>query len=199
MQKMILLASNIPAAIVGGGMFLLALFGFHLTIPLAIGVSVAAYLVAGLLIFPAKPAIERQRKEMLTTVIKEGRQSVSRIKAHGKKIQQPRLQKQIGNMCDVAEQIFETMKKNPQNVRSAQQFSAYYLDATEKIIQKYLALSEHKAYSTDVKQSLAKVETVLNDLHATFEKQLSQLLRDDVFDLDTELSVLKETIEIENL
>ena len=47
--------------------------------------------------------------------------------------------------------------------------------------------------------SLAKAERMLDDIQRAFEKQLSALLWDDVLDLDTELSVLEENIELENL
>jgi hypothetical protein len=198
-KKLLLLASNIPAALSGGGIFLLLLFVFKLGAPLAIFIGISGYVITGLLIFPATPAIEKQRQEMLGGVLKEGKNKLTQIRTLSKQIKTPQMSQKINSLCEVGENIFEAVRKKSEHVRSAQQFSNYYLDTTIKIIKKYLELSEHRAYSDDVQLALAKVERMLDDVQGAFEKQLSSLLRDEVLDLDTELAVLEETIEIENL
>lgn len=199
MKSLMLLASNIPAALIGGGVFLLSLFLLGLSAPLAIGVGVAGYLVGGLLIFPAQSARDKQRKQLLQSVLKDGEQQLSQIRSLRKEIKKPQMRQKIQNLADVGRNILEAVKKNPEQVRSAQQFSEYYLGTTITILSKYIELSEHRAHSADVEMSLAKAERMLDDIYRAFEKQLSALLRDDMLDLDTELSVLEETIELENL
>ena len=198
-KSLMQLASNIPAALLGGGLFLLALFAFGLSAPLSIGVGVAGYLVSGLLIFPAQSGQDKQRKELLQNVLKDGERKISQIRSLRKEIQQPQMRQKIRNLAEVGSNILETVKKKPEHVRSAQQFSEYYLGTTITIISKYIDLTEHRAHSSDVQMSLAKAERMIDDIQRAFEKQLSALLRDDVLDLDTELSVLEETIELENL
>jgi len=193
------LASNIPAALIGGGVFLLSLFALGLSAPLAIGVGVAGYLVSGLLIFPAQSARDKQRKELLQNVLKDGERKLNQIRSLRKEIKEPQMRQKIHNLVEVGSNILEAVKKNPEYVRSAQQFSEYYLGTTITIISKYIELSQHRAHSSDVQMALAKAERMLDDIYRAFEKQLSALLRDDVLDLDTELSVLEETIELENL
>ena len=199
LEKLIALPSNIPAALTGGGLFLLSLFLLNLEIPIAIAISVAGYLVAGLLIFPAVPAKEIEQKKLLGIVLKEGQQKLLEMKRLQGKLKNPQMRQQIAQLQTIAASIFEALKKNPQQVVSAQQFSTYYLDSTLKIISKYLHLSEHQAHSADVQASMLKVEQALRGVHAAYEKQLAGVLQDVVVDLDAELSMLEETLDIENL
>lgn len=200
LKTFIQLASNIPAALVGGGIFIVSLFVLQLSIFLACGVSITAYFIAGLFIFPSPQAgFSGVQKEKLGAVLKEGERKLTLMRAFPYKIQNHVVRKKITYICDVAEKIFETVKKNPEDVRTAQQFLSYYLDSTIKIISKYIELSEHKAYSVDVQSTLENVEAILDNVQAAFEKQLSNLLRNDVLDLDTEIALLEETIEIEGV
>lgn len=199
LRKLIALPSNIPAALTGGGLFLLSLFLLNLGIPIAIAISVTGYLVTGLLIFPAVPEKEIEQKKLLGVVLKEGQQKLLEMKRLQGKIKNPQMRQQISQLQTIAASMFEALKKNPQQVVSAQQFSTYYLDSTLKIINTYIHLSEHQAYSAEVQASMNKVEQALRNVHVAYEKQLAGVLQDVVVDLDTELSVLEETLEIEKM
>ena len=199
MQKTLgALTSNISAACVGGGVFVLSLFLLQLGIPLSCFVGICGYIVTGIWIFPSQSSLSAGwHKESLNSVLKDGERKLTRMRKFPYQIQNYDVRKKIDRICDVAEKIFETVKKNPDDVRTAQQFSSYYLDSTIRIISKYIELSEHKAYSAEVLSSLERVELMLDSVQAAFEKQLSNLLRDDMLDLDTEIAVLEETIEME--
>ena len=199
LKKLIALPANIPAALTGGGLFLLSLFLLNLGIPIAIAISAAGYLVAGLLIFPAVPEKEAEQKKLLGIVLKEGQQKLLEMKRLQGKIKNPQMRQQISQLQTIAASMFEALKKNPQQVVSAQQFSTYYLDSTLKIINTYINLSEHQAHSADVQASMSKVEQTLRNVHVAYEKQLAGVLQDVVVDLYAELSVLQETLEIEKM
>ncbi|GAK53837.1 hypothetical protein U14_05111 [Candidatus Moduliflexus flocculans] len=199
LRKLIALPSNIPAALTGGGLFLFSLFLLNLGIPIAIAISVTGYLVTGLLIFPAVPEKEVEQRKLLGVVLKEGQQKLAEMTRLRSKVNNPQMRQQISQLQTIAASIFEALKKNPQQVVSAQQFSTYYLDSTLKIINTYIHLSEHQAYSAEVQASMNKVEQALRNVHVAYEKQLAGVLQDVVVDLDAELSVLEETLEIEKM
>lgn len=200
MTKLLLqLASNIPAALVGGGVFVVTLLVLNLGIPLAIGVSVMAYVITGLLIFPAKTALEQREQQMLKEVLKEGEHKLATLRDLRRQIKKPAVQKQLTTICTVGDNILEAVKKNPETAVSAKQFSGYYLDSTIKIVQRYVDLTGHISYSDDVQQTVMKVEGMLTQVQKTFEQQLTHILRDKMVDLDAELAVLQETIDIDNI
>jgi len=199
LKQLLLLGSNIPAALSGGLIFLLGLLGLHLGIPLSAGLAVVGYVISGLLIFPAKTAQENQQQAALHTVLKEGRQKLAQMHTLSRAIKNVNLNKQIQRICGISEKIFATVKQRPERVRVALQFSTYYLDTTLKIMHKYIELSEHQAYSADIKDSLKKVEQMLNEIETSFEKQLVTVLSDDVSALSAEMSMLQETIDVDKL
>lgn len=200
LKTLMQLTSNIPAALVGGSVFAFSLVVLQSGVFLAFFVGLSGYVVAGVWIFPSREVqIIRTHKESLHSVLKDGERKLTQMRSFSYKITNYDVRKKIVYICDVAEKIFETVKKNPEDVRTGQQFSSYYLDPTIKILRKYVELSEHKAYSAEVQSRLDHVETVLERVQSAFEKQLSNLLRNEMLDLDTEIALLEETIEIEGL
>jgi 5-bromo-4-chloroindolyl phosphate hydrolysis protein len=199
LKSFLQLASNIPAALVGGGVFVVTLLVLNLGIPLAIGISVVAYVVTGLLIFPAKTALEQRTQDSLKEVLKEGEHKLATLRGLRKQIKKPGAKKQLETICTVGDNILEAVRKNPETAVSAKQFSGYYLDSTIKIVQRYVELTEHTGYSDDVQQAVIKVEGMLAQVQKTFEQQLAHILRDKMLDLNTELAVLQETIDIDNI
>lgn len=200
MTKLLLqLASNIPAALVGGGVFVVTLLVFKLGIPLAVVVSVVTYVITGLLIFPAKSAREQHEDRVLKEVLKEGEHKLATLRDLRKQLKKPAVRTQLDTICTVGDNILEAVKKNPETAVSAKQFSGYYLDSTIKIVKRYVELTGHTSYSDDVQQAVVKVEGMLTQVQKTFEQQLSHILRDKMVDLDAELAVLQETIDIDNI
>ena len=186
------------SALVGGGIFVLSYFFLQLGLLVSLGFTVAAYAAAIFLVFPSK--VDQQAAELADTlrgVLKEGDEKIKQMRSIGKQIKNESMRAKVFQMCDVGQQIFETAKKKPKDVRSVQQFSSYYLESTIKIIQKYLELSGHRSYSPEIQKALEKVESTLNGAQLAFQKQLEALVREDVLDLDTEMSVLEETLELE--
>ena len=199
LQKLLALPSNIAAALTAGGMFLLSLLILNLSLPIALAISAAGYLVTGLLIFPGASAQESERKRLLNLALKEGQQHLEEMREMLKQIKQPAMRQKIKQLHTIGANILDALKKNPQHANAVRQFSTYYLDATLNVLHKYLKISEHQSYSPDVQMAMAKAERILSELQPAYEKQLASVLHDVVFDLDTEMSVLQETIDLEKI
>ena len=71
-------------------------------------------------------------------------------------------------------------------------------EATLQIMEKYAQLSKNKK-NAERKKSLKKVEKLMGEIEDAFENQLSKLYDDDFLNLDTEVSVLEKTLELEGL
>lgn len=95
--------------------------------------------------------------------------------------------------------IFEEIKRDPPDLKRAQQFLSYYLDATLRILSKYAELRKHGVNNSEISDSLEHVEKVFSSLRTGFDTQFSRLLSNDVSDLDVELSLLESTLKMEGL
>jgi 5-bromo-4-chloroindolyl phosphate hydrolysis protein len=194
------LLSNLYSALIGGGVFVVTYFLLKVGLIASLVFTVAGYAASIFLVFPSKKEEKAaELEDMLRSVLKEGEDKLKLMRSLGSQVQKQTMRLKIDTMCDIGTQIFETVKKKPRDVRSVQQFSAYYLDTTIKIIRKYIELSAHKSYSEEIRNAVQKVESTLSNVQLAFEKQLENLVRDDVLDLDTEMAVLEETLELEGL
>ncbi len=194
------LLSNLYAGLISGGIFATTYFALNMGWPIALGFAAGGYVASIFLVLPSKK--EKRRDELesaLRSVLTEGEGKLKRMRTLSYKVKNQAIGLQINEMCLLGKQIFETAEQKPQYVGSVQQFSSYYLDTTIKIINKYIKLSKHKSHSQDIQQALQKVESTLNNTKRMFEKQLEQLLKDDVSALDAEMSVLEETLALEGL
>ncbi len=130
-------------------------------------------------------------------VAKEGFEKLRQISNQTRMIANNDVAAKIKDICKVGIKIFDEIKKNPDNVKKARQFTIYYLDATKKIVDQYVDLSNKKELTDDIGPTLTKIEEMLDSIKATFEKQLAHLIEDDLLDLNAEITVLKNTMKLE--
>ncbi len=135
--------------------------------------------------------------EKAQKAVKEGMEKLRKIRNNTRMIKNNEVAQKIQEICHIGVEIFDNIKKHPEDLRRAKQFLNYYLDATEKIVKQYVELSQKREMNEDVQQSLANAEEVLSTIGETYKKQLHNLLENDVMDLNTEITVLKKTMKLE--
>ena len=196
-KTLVQLASNISAAMVGGGVFLFSLFAFQFGLALSFFVGFSGYVIAGIWIFPSSQVlIPKKHKDPFTPLFREGTRQLNTMRALSDTISNADVREVTSYICDIALKILETIKNSPAEANTVQQFSAYYLDPTIKILRKYLEISAHNASSSKLWGTLERVELILDSVQVAFEKQLSHLLSDGILAPDTEIASLEETIDI---
>jgi 5-bromo-4-chloroindolyl phosphate hydrolysis protein len=130
-------------------------------------------------------------------IVKEGMEKLRQISNATRMIQSNEVAVKIRDICRVGVEIFDGIKKNPEKIKKVKQFTNYYLDATKKIVEQYADLSGRTNRTPEVDQALRKVEDLLDMIRQTFDRQLANLLEDRLLDINTELTVLKNTMKLE--
>ncbi len=130
--------------------------------------------------------------------VKEGMEKLRNIRNRTVSIPRNDIAVKVQEICKTGSEIFEYIQKNPDDLKKAKQFINYYLDTTEKIVNRYVELSGTKEKSPQIEESLKKVEEMLQSINETYRKQLHNLLEDDLLDLNTEIKVLETTMKMEN-
>lgn len=130
--------------------------------------------------------------------VKQGMDRLRNIRNNTMMITSNDVASEIRDICKTGTEIFDYIQKNPDDLKKAKQFINYYLDATEKIVKRYVELSSNKDKSPEIENSLKKVEEMLQSINETYRKQLDNLLEDDLLDLNTEIKVLESTMKMEN-
>jgi len=132
----------------------------------------------------------------ITKVVEEGVAKLKNIRNNTRKIGNNIVAEKIIEICRVGLDIFENIKTHPEDLQRAKPFINYYLDATDKIVSRYVELSRN-SNSPEIRESLDRVEAMLDQIQETYKKQLRYLLEDDVLDLNTEITVLERTMKLE--
>jgi 5-bromo-4-chloroindolyl phosphate hydrolysis protein len=160
--------------------------------------SIVAF-VGGLFLFQRRRAEVIEKENDLRSSLDAGDKKHSEIRALQRKIRKPTVLSKLKEIDDVVERILDGIKKYPSKLRHARQFLDYYLDATIKILTKYVDISSQNVRDPGIQASLARVEGMLGTLKDAFDAQLAKLLSNDVMDLDSALQTLKQAIEMEGL
>lgn len=142
-------------------------------------------------------SIDGITKEMHDAAVTEGRRKLSKLRASTDRIQDRSIQIKAGNICVLTEKVLDTIEKDPKDLKPARSFLHYYLDTAMNILHRYNDIAGREVRSKDVEAVLRKVDRTLETLEQAFEMQLAKLMENDVMDLDTELTVLEKTIEME--
>lgn len=202
-KRTVTMIGNIISGIIGGVIFLGFLIFFK-NIIFALIAGAVAYL-AGFLMFGTKKSRDIDismygiTDEELKKVLTDGLTKMQIMIEYKNKIKNQAVKQKVNNICQIVKEIFDDIKKDPQDIKAARQFLSYYLDATIKILRKYTELSSHRIQSSEMASTLSKTENLLDTIKKAFEKQLANLLSNDVMDLDTEVKVLNQTLRSEGL
>jgi len=141
----------------------------------------------------SRPAPEKAAGDL----VRDGMEKLRQISNTTRMIQSNDVAARIREFCKVGVEIFDYIKKNPGKINKVKQFTNYYLDATKKIIEQYVELSGRRDRTPEIEQALQKVEGMLDLIKQTFDRQMANLLEDNLLDINTELTVLKNTMKME--
>jgi len=192
------------AAVLGGGVFAVSYLLLGLPLTVSAVAALGGYGSGLFLFFSRKNAgLEVQLGEVdpetVQQAINDASAKVDVIEKLNGRIAKPEVKEKIGTLITTARGILDDIRKDPKDVRRARQFLNYYLDAVTRILTRYTDLTERGIDSPEAHAALGKVESLLLTLEGAFERQRASLAQDDVLDLDSEMSVLEKTLDMEGL
>lgn len=202
------------AGVLAGAGFLVTFLFVGLGLPVSLVIA-GLCLGAGTQLFRREAALPEvpggvDRAE-LEASLAEGTRKLDMIRALGKRIEKTARSgaagtegglsapAKIGALCETVAKILAEIRRDPDDLRRARQFLSYYLDSTIAILEKYETLAATPVRDDKIAASVARADAMLDTIGKAFEKQLANLLSNDVMDLDAELALLENTINMEGL
>lgn len=197
--------AGIAAGILGGVVFAVFFVLLGIALRWSLAAAVGAYVAARLIARGSRRSREHTvvmagiPREELERALREGRARLVELRSAVQGIADDDARQKGERIAEITEMILQDIEDDPKDLRPARQFLNYYLDATITIVSRYAALSRQTVLGEDARTTLEKVETTLDIVQRAFEKQLANLMQDDVMDLDVEIEVLERTIRMEGL
>jgi len=194
--------AGIISGAVAAAVFLILLFGFRGGIILSVLTGAVTYCLFAFVILRKKRiriVAEGVTQDDVDAVLAEGRTKLKALEEASGKIADIPMKKKVRDIVTVAASIYADIEKEPKNVKEARKFITYYMDTAHYIVQRYIDLSADTDYIANGDEMTAKISSALDSLNQIFKKLKSKLLEDDLFELDTEIKLLEQTIKSEGI
>lgn len=131
--------------------------------------------------------------------IREGRTKTSRIRDMAVMVPHHSVRVLIDDTAAAAEKILEYLADRPETASAARSFMSYYLDSVLNIIEGYLKLLDRGQPGAEIAARLRSAESAIAEIAPAFTKILANIMERDLIRLDAEITVLKKTLESEQL
>ena len=130
---------------------------------------------------------------------REYRETLLEIRALNIAIDDEGVSAKIKRIEEITANIFQLASQKPEKKAELQTFMEYYLPSTLKLLRRYAILEQQSAQGENILSSKARIEGMLDQLVAGFEKQLDTLFRVDAIDITSDIKVLEKMMEMDGL
>jgi 5-bromo-4-chloroindolyl phosphate hydrolysis protein len=135
-----------------------------------------------------KNGLSSQEFRYINKNLKEAKEKVKRLQKQQLKVRSLGAFKQILELNRLSRRIYQLVKKEPKRFFSAESFFFYHLDSVVEITEKYTFLAAQPGKNKEAFLSLQQTRTTLDDLTGSLEKDLQNVLANDMDTLQFELN-----------
>ncbi|WRP04823.1 5-bromo-4-chloroindolyl phosphate hydrolysis family protein [Rossellomorea aquimaris] len=165
--------------------------GFPLTFLSSLGTGILLFfIVKGLQKrwWLKKNGLSSQEFRYINKNLKEAKEKVKRLQKQQLRVRSLGAFKQILELNRLSRRIYQLVKKEPKRFFSAESFFFYHLDSVVEITEKYTFLAAQPGKNKEAFLSLQQTRTTLDDLTGSLEKDLQNVLANDMDTLQFELN-----------
>ncbi|PLS14755.1 protein xpaC [Bacillus sp. M6-12] len=145
--------------------------------------------------FLKKHGLTRKEYQYIKGNLDEARQKISRLQKALFSIRQISSLKKGIELLRIARRIHNLAKKEPKRFYKAEKFFFSHLDSAVELTEKYVFLSAQPKKTYELEQSLKETRFTLEELTHTVEKDLYQVLSDDIDHLNFEIDLAKHSLK----
>ena len=131
----------------------------------------------------------------LREVLEKAESQILAIELAAANLGQVELQARLRGIADQARNIIELILQRPDDLYRARRFLSVYLEGAERVASRY-ARTHRVNHAHPLEDSFRRV---LVEIERVFQDQHERLARNDLGDLDVQISVLRKQLEQEGL
>ncbi len=171
---------------------------FFLTLPLAVGVYLGVYTFAKPTVKIGNIKVDSLRNgEALKSLMNEGLADLNAIRRGATNSKEPTIRENANQLYRTGVRIYEYLKDNPDKIPVARRFLTYYLDTAAGILDKYIKLEKTGVVNQNMFTLTRQTENALLTLDEAFKKQFSNLVTNEVIDIEADIQLLEQTLKLE--
>lgn len=131
----------------------------------------------------------------LSAVMKEGERCIGLLREANEALPGAVISDKLIRLESIISRIFESVKKNPEQLGDMQRFMDYYLPTTIKLVNAYREFDIAGLQGENIKTAKLEIERTLDTINHAFARLLDDLYQDAALDVSTDASVLQTMLE----
>jgi 5-bromo-4-chloroindolyl phosphate hydrolysis protein len=186
----------------GGALFALTFFLTGANLYLA-GAAGAGGYIAGLLLIKKQDALnvnyEGIPKTEAESILKAARAKLQILEKNAAVMKDVSSKRKLIEIVSLVGRIIKELEKDPSDIKKARRFFGYYLDVIVKLAVKQNELAAFGTDNPEISRTLNRINTSYDQIMKGLSRQLSKILENDIFDLDTEIKLLEQTVKTDDM
>lgn len=132
-------------------------------------------------------------------VIEEGKRYIEEVRRSNDAIPGVEVSNKIYHLENVLMRIFKRVEQHPELIDDLHKFMDYYLPTTMKLLNAYEELDKQEVEGENIKTAKQEIENTLDTINVAFENLLDSFYKETVWDVSSDISVLKAMLAQEGL
>lgn len=141
----------------------------------------------------------KEEKVYIRSQLHEARKKWKQMRIARFRVRSLVMWQKISRICTAVDKMICAVEQHPHQFRLAQSFFLNELPMAVTMIEKYVYLINQPVRNQEMKEALWKTERLLDEVAASAERRLLEILSNDVFDLQVETKLLEQSLEQQKL
>lgn len=138
-----------------------------------------------------------EHSKEIQQLMMDAKDDMEDIRKATSKINNQKIKIEAQTLYSTSASIMKYLEKNPDKIIIARRFLTYYLDTANKILTKYCSIQNTGLDTEEVSNILSQTAKVLPMLNKTFDEQFTRLMRNELIDIEAEISLLESMVKME--
>ena len=185
---------EIISAAIGGMFFAVPYLALSLPVLPSVLIGACAF-GAGELVFGDKKLTLKDTNRSLYDILELAKRQNKHILDMIPLIEDASIQKELNEIHESVSKIINTISKNPEKSRQANNFFDYYLPITIKLVDRYDEIENQKLTSKDSKTFFQSTNKMIREINKAYKSILSSLYQSELVDMDAEMKVFDSLLK----
>lgn len=185
---------EIVSAAIGGMFFAVPYLALSLPVLPSVLIGACAF-GAGELVFGDKKLTLKDTNRSLYDILELAKRQNKHILDMIPLIEDESIQKELNEIHESVSKIINTISKNPEKSRQANNFFDYYLPITIKLVDRYDEIENQKLTSKDSKTFFQSTNKMIHEINKSYKSILSSLYQSELVDMDAEMKVFDSLLK----
>lgn len=185
---------EVISGIVGGTFFAIPYLALSIAFPPSLAIGAGAFIASELILSTDK--VQNKFKNIsFKQIIENANTQNKHISNMIPKMNNIEIEKNLKEINKTVQQIIDTVSKNPNKIKSINNFFNYYLPALVKIVDHIDDIENQHLVSKESQKFLKTAENMVKEANKSFKNILAKLYQTDIVDSDAEMKLFNSMLK----